>query len=159
MTLDELLTMCAQSSHDDWNLMSCWGAFSGPSYLGQVAETTPDENVYEETHSVRASYRPDIAIGIAWGYPSNKNWHEPWIDNFSDKSAHSDFVDFFYNGMLVQREVYVVVDGGRAYLPVPSVENQTITRWEYDFFKVLDGLERLSEFDRYIRQAGISIEG
>jgi hypothetical protein len=119
-------------------------------------EATPDENVREETHGMRAAYRPDISIGIAWGYPSNPNWREPWVETFSDQSASSDFADFFYNGMLVAREVYIVVDGGRAYIPLPR-RDLTITQWQYDFFRVLDGLERESDFDRYLEQAGIRV--
>lgn len=156
MTLEELLETCSQSSVDDWNVISCWGAHSGPSYLGRVEETTPDENTREESHSMRAAYRTDLSIGIGWGFTSLENWHEDWLDVFPDKGASSHFVDFFYNGMLVEREIYISVDGGRANIPLPT-RDMTITQWQYDFFRVLDRFERQSDFDRYLQQAGISV--
>jgi hypothetical protein len=104
---------------------------------------------------MRASYRPDISIGLAWCWLSNPEWHEDWIDHFDDKTASSHFVDFLYNGMLVDREVYIVVDGGRAYLPLPR--EMKITQWQYDFFRLLDSLEHASDFERYVKQAGFTV--
>jgi hypothetical protein len=158
MTHHDLRQLCAQSTPDDWNVITCWGAYSGPSYLGQVLETTPEEHTFEETHGMRGAYKPDVSVGIAWGYPSNDNWHEAWVENFPDKQASSHFVDFFYNGMLVDREVYISADGGRAYIPLPKIDTLTITQWQYEFFGMLDRLERTSDFDGYLRRAGITIQ-
>ena len=158
MTLDELLDTCASSSAGDWNVITCWGADSAPSFLGRVQETAPDENTYETSHSMRAAYRPDTCVGIAWGYPLSSDWAEEWVKVFPDQRASSAYVDFFYNGMLVAREIYISVDGGRAMLPLPTHE-MTITPWQRDFFQMLDGLEKHSDFDRYLRQAQITVAG
>jgi hypothetical protein len=92
------------------------------------------------------------------GYTSHPNFQEEWANNFPDPQASSAFVDFFYNGMLAAREVYVVVDGGRADIPLPHRRDDlTISRWQYNFFRVLDGLEKASDFDQYLQQAGITV--
>lgn len=40
---------------------------------------------------------------------------------FPDKTATSNFVDFFYSGVLFYRDIYVSVDGGRCSLPLPKM--------------------------------------
>ena len=47
----------------------------------------------------------------------NDNFLEPWANGFPDPRARGNIADVFYNSALVLREHYVVVDGGRAYLP------------------------------------------
>jgi hypothetical protein len=159
--LEELRRIIAESDRGDWNIISCFGQ---PSFL----PWSPDGEFNE--HHARASYRPDLSIGLAWGVRVNENFQEVWTQKFSDKKAHSCLADLFYNGMLVDREYYVVVDGGRACLPLPSDrEKLIVSRWNYDFVKLLDefgyysgvsggiGDRSPSEFNRYFQQAGFTV--
>lgn len=165
MDLQQYLDICAQSSPGDWNTITCWGARGGPSYLDQFepGEYRDGFQLRHREHDMRASYRPDLNIGIAFGLdPDNvfpddqRSFEEDWSKNFSDSKWTFHYADFFYSGALVHREPFVTVDGGRCYLPVPD-HNLTVTRWEHDFFRVLDALEKASEYDEYFRQAGFAI--
>lgn len=126
-------------------------------------------------HEVRASYKPDIAVGIAWGLRRDKtrrenDFYESWLDNFEEKNTSAAFVDLFYSGQLVERWLYVSVDDD-VVLPVPTKEyddpkslhanvtGYSITEWENDFFRLLNRMEGRLEFDRHIQRAGFKIEG
>jgi hypothetical protein len=74
--------------------------------------------------------------------------------------------------MLVDRQYYVVVDEGRARLPIPpDRETLRIPRWYHNLIKLLDefdfysgvkggvGDRTPSEFDDYFRRAGFSLDG
>lgn len=179
MTLDELLSLCAASSPQDWNTMTAWGARSGPSYLDRFmpTETRRQEDdqglTYElqhEEHSMRASYKPDLQIGIGWGmsvFPSERKFEEDWATQFPDPEASWHFVDFLYGGALVERKSYVNVDS-RCNLPLPrreiegggadaEVKALTVTAWQRDFFRTLNALETSVDYDDYLRRAGFKV--
>jgi hypothetical protein len=183
MTLDELLTCCAASTPADWNTITAWGARSGPSYLDRfmpVEKGRPDgDTVYElqhEQHGMRASYEPDLAISIAWGLDLSpslspvdgpRTFNEDWATGFPDPEATAHFLDFFYYGTLVEREVYVNVDA-RCNLPLPRKEFDgegsdaklkalTITPWQQSFFRTLNALETTVDYDSYLRRAGFEV--
>ena len=67
-------------------------------------------------------YRPDVSLGLAWGLTSQDEFSEPWTEVFADAKASSQFVDVLWSGMLIDRFVQVVVDGGRSSLPLPDRE-------------------------------------
>jgi hypothetical protein len=175
MTLDEYLEVVAHSGPNDWNTITAWGANSGPSYRDQFSpgEYDGQYQLQHHEHSMRAAYKPNLGITIAWGLDRTSHrpneFSEPWHQDFPDSGASAHFVDFFYNGDLVHREVYVDVDGGRANLPLPhrdfdsetgdrpTVTAYWITRWQYEFFKTLDQLERSSDFDSYLQRAGFEV--
>lgn len=173
MTLDELLDTCRHSSEDDWNLMHCWGGRSGPSYLDQFLWSgSLDDNLEHYAHGMRASYKPNLAIGIAWGLeiqPGRNRYEADWATNFPDSEASGHFLDFFYQGMFINREVWVSVDGGRCMLPAPrrilddaegpapKTVGFSISGWQYDFFRTVDALEKHSDFDTYVKQAGFEV--
>lgn len=49
-----------------------------------------DHEAYpEREHHTRASYRPDLSIGLAWGMHSNDDFEEEWVQNLSKKRAFS----------------------------------------------------------------------
>ena len=174
MTLNELLEVCGASSAEDWNLVS-WG----PAYLDWLlsSEGGGGENYQLRTaaHDSRAAYKPDLAIGIAWGLETNPRsglgdephiFKEDWATKFPDPDATRHFLDFFYNGALVAREPYVSVDG-RCDLPIPKRETDgedvvtglTITQRQYDVFRVLNALVTTVDYDSYVQRAGFKVEG
>jgi hypothetical protein len=167
MRLPELLELCANSSRADWNVIPCWGADSGPSYLDHFEPiVTHDEGfqLRHAEHSMRGSYIPDLDIGIGWGldsrafFPSGdrSTYETDWTDRFDDKSATVHLADFFYRGNFVHREHYLSVDGGRCYLPLPNAQHQVSQR-DHDLIAVLDRLEKESEFGNYFQRSGITI--
>ncbi len=65
MGLDQLLRLIVESDRGDWNVISCFGL---PSYL----PWSPEDGEFNE-HIARAAYRPDVAIGLAWGIEAQED--------------------------------------------------------------------------------------
>ena len=164
MTLDELREIVVNSEVDDWNVMYCWGAHSGPSYRGRPSHEVQemgDDSMRFDVHGMTAAYRPDVSITLAWGITSLEDFETDWARSVSmNHTVTSNFADLFYNGALVNRELYVVVDEGRAFLPLPKkVGGTEVNRWDYNFVRLLDTLEvaKISEYDGYFRRAGLTV--
>ena len=165
MNLHEYKQIILDSAPEHWNMITCWGYSSGPSFLEKhsVSYSSSDEQSLEVvSHGMRATLKTDLAIWIAWGITSNPDFKEPWANEFSDPSASSGFVDFFYNNVLVYRDIYVYVDGNRCRLPLPEreldletgkVERYTVSRERYEFFQMFDGFEQVSDFQTYFQSA------
>ncbi len=127
MRFDDYMNEVLNSSKHDWNVMTCWGFGSGPSYREQfeVAQRmTPSRDLLStidvKSHSMSAALRSNLAITIAWGLTSNEDFIEPWANSFPNPKASSSYVDFFYAGSMIYRDIYVTVDGGRVRLPLPD---------------------------------------
>lgn len=147
MTQDEIVQRVATSRRSDWD------SLHPPLYVN----TEPEEH---RGHHSQAAFKPDIAIGLRWGHEVIRGFVEPWIADaaFADQTAHSAYLDITYNGEPVFRTVYVTVDGGRAYLPLPDLDSGqlTVPQLEHDLVRLLDSLVH-REFDRYFGQAGFVI--
>ena len=147
----------------DWTTISCWGMGAGPSYLNRfdVCETSDGDsnNLWVESHSEYMSLKKNLLVSVAHGLIHDDKFSESWTNNFEDRHAESHFIDFFYYGVLVYRDIYVSVDGGRCLLPLPKqifnekneVEKLLITKPRYEFFKLLND----GQYDNYIKNAGI----
>jgi hypothetical protein len=125
-----------------------------------------------------ASYKPDLGIAIAWGLDVSPSlsptegpgrFNEEWATSFPDPEASAHFLDFFYHGTLVERQVYVNVDA-RCNLPMPRKEFDgegaetelkalTITPWQESFFRTLNALETTVDYDSYLGRAGFEVRG
>ena len=153
MTFAEYFFCILSSSREDWNVMLAWGQGAGPSYREQLIESwSRDSGKWLEvrSHSMVATLRTDIDISLAFGLECNEDFQESWINVFPDPKASSHFVDFFYRGTLVHRDVYVTVDGGRGHLPLPEVKynsesrkivSYTITEDADKFYRLFNQLE------------------
>lgn len=154
---------------------------SSPTYLGRFLPTETRRNpndealTYElqhEEHPSRASYRPNVLVGMAWGLDvrpgnSRRTFDEEWATKFPDPEASWHYVDFFYGGTLVERTSYVYVDS-HCDLPLPEKEIEgegidatvsalTITPWQRDFFRLLNALDSGVDYDSYLTRAGFQI--
>ena len=170
MTLQEILNIITASEPDQWNSIACWGASSGPSYRYQIV----DFEVYEgqknvlrtKDHSIVAAFTPDVSITMAWGLGCNEDFKEVWANKFPDPRASSHYVDIFYNGAMVFRDLYVSVDGGRAKLPLPErkidddgkVLSLEVPVGEHKLIRLVDSLGGyISQFDSYFKRAEFSL--
>ena len=164
-TYENLIT---DTSENDWTRISCWGAGSGPSYLNNFSVwntgTGDFKNLEIDSHGEYMSLKKDLLVSVAWGITHNENFQEDWANSFPDTYAKSSFVDFFYSGVLVFRDIYVSVDGGRCALPLPkrifnkekgTVEKHVISKQRYEFFRLLNNNN--SEYDYYIKSANFEI--
>lgn len=98
-------------------------------------------------------------------------WNVP--PRFPDPAVHSFWVDLFYRGAVVYREMLVGVDGWRAILPVAesrpaAVEDESgssrtrefegyATRRECEFARLIDALNGHRDFDGYFTRSGFTI--
>lgn len=142
MRLDELMETIVRSRPAHWHQISRWGGPSAP-----------------DAHPMIAVYVLDAAVTIGFGLDHMPSFEEPWAKKFPDPNASSSFVDVFYNGSLVYRDVYVDVDGGRAKLPLPrQLDILEVPVAKRDFFRLLDTFEAPtgSQFDDYFRRAGLT---
>jgi hypothetical protein len=162
MKFHDLLRLIVDSQADQWHTITCWGAGSGPSYKDRFEfwnTYNAQANVLKaDSHSNSAVFREDVAISLAWGLQADATFAEPWATTFPDPKASRDFVDVFYNNSLVYRDTYIVVDGGRACLPMPeSADSLTVPRGYASLIRLIDELGlRTSDYDSYFKRAGFS---
>ena len=161
MTYNDFINMVANSSIEDWNVIGCWGYGAGPSYKNRFEfyEIYGDEKsvLKEESHGMYAVFKNNINISLAFGLTINENFKEEWANSFPDPQASSQFVDLFFANTLVERIAYVVVDGGRAKLPMPeSINNLKVKPLEYKIIKLIDNMESENgNFERYFSEANL----
>ena len=160
MTLTEIMDTIISSSKEDWHSITCWGAMSGPSYRDKFEfyykyEESPNV-LHAVSHGMVASYKPDLSITLAWGLTANNDFREPWANKFPDPKASSHYADIFFNNALVYRVPYVVVDGGRAKLPIPKSPTDLLIPSAYSaLIELLDEIETYtSQYDQYFSLAG-----
>ncbi|WP_437286640.1 hypothetical protein [Sorangium sp. So ce406] len=166
MNISSFVAQIVNSSAVNWHVISCWGSGSGPSYRYELQTSTtyssgaPTTSIDVVSHSLVATFKNDIAITIGWGLRSLDDFQEDWANGFPDPHASSSFVDMFYNGTLIYRELYVTVDGGRVALPVPEPrDGRLVVPSAYvRLVRLLNSLEAAyaSEFDSYFQRAGMT---
>jgi hypothetical protein len=163
VNLDDMLALCVKSKPSHWKVIPCGGAGAGPSFLESWVAGPDGEPSLAGAHTMRAAYRPDISLSLAWGLVAHDAFVESWTEVF-DSAASSHFVDFFWNGSLVERGLYVAVDGGRCKLPIPQQDLDAlhpaarwITRWQSQFFSLLNAFEGVPDLDEHLQRAGIQV--
>ena len=164
MEFEKLMSIIENSSVDEWNVITCWGFGSGPSYKSkfdfyEVRDGIKSGTLVEESHGMYACYRPDVSISLAFGLLINDDFKEEWANAFPDKSASSHYVDIFFNNNLVERISYVNVDGGRAKLPIPkSINDLSVKKREYLIIKLIDNFESSERnFESYFNRANLRL--
>lgn len=154
MTLDELRTLVADSTADDWHRI----LKIGPTYRDRFGSWSSPANgtsgVDHDSHVELAVYGPDIDLTIAYGMAENQDDRDlkfEWSENFPDsKIREISLVDFFWRGSLVDRLNYVHVDGARGILPLGGGhQGLRITRYELTVARLLSDIGDYREFDRY----------
>jgi hypothetical protein len=126
MNLHELRTLVWKSSVDDWELIECLGPDAGPSYLSAVIGSGSSlEGVQCQLY--RATYRPNISIGLAWGLSHEGEVRDFERNTFPDEQCYPTILDLLWNGSLVYRYEGLAVDGGRGALPYPNATYDTTT--------------------------------
>lgn len=166
LTQAELLNLFVNSTGDDWE------CFNSPSFISDVESydsylpnSGNERKIEARGHNNRASYKHDLAIGVAWGLTINDNFKEDWANIHPDPKASSHYLDFFYNGMLVFRTIYVVIDGGRSYMPLPKRQDNpdgtvswVINNKTYEFFRIFNDLQGFdTQYSSYLSRSKIQI--
>jgi hypothetical protein len=171
VTLEALMDKVVTSHRDDWHVIVCWGANTGPTYREQFTfyETWNSDyhGVLEnQSHSHVCTYKADVSITLSFGLGRSETFTEEWANGFPDSHASSSWVDVFYNNALVFRDFYVEVDGGRAKLPIPrrkwDEDKKNIIALEVpkprrDFIRLVDSFESGNEFEHCFKDAGFKV--
>ncbi len=165
MNLKDYEKLITATKESDWSKISCWGA--GPSYLNRfdvseaagTGQSCRAQNLEIDSHSEYMSLKKNLLVSVAWGLTEDDNFKEDWANKFPDHHAKSEFIDFFYSGVLVYRDIYVLADGGRYIIPLPDQKNNgsklVITKPRYEFFKLLN--TNVDNYDSCLNRAGIEV--
>ena len=80
---------------------------------------------------------PSFQLVIDWDVPIVENFHEEWINDalYPDKINNASYcIRLEVNGMLLDKELFVSLDGHRWFVPVPRVEMSKILKDEREFY-------------------------
>lgn len=113
MKLDDIRRMITGSSASAWHQVS--GTHLFIYGLGE-ARSADEHWVTVDYHHSLAVYTADVSLRLAYGLEEDQELHFDGI-TFPDKKITRSFADAFWQGALVTRWTYLVVDGGRCYLP------------------------------------------
>jgi len=160
MRLNDLLKRILRTRPSAWQKLHTGGAgvdLSGACRVecdacGAAAIVAP-----AQSHDQQAVLRSDIATTMAWGMECNAEFHEVWATVWPDARASSAYVDVFRHGSLVYSDVFVIVDGGRAYLPMPeSADALRVAPAYAALIELLAALTTgLSDYGQYFRRTGM----
>lgn len=180
MHLDDLRRTVAASAPGEWEVFVCGGYGAGPSFLERHGIATSGDDGWMldvDAHYLRAAYKPNVSIGLAFGMPSGDRADEVpvhWPKSaFPDPKVSADWADVFWNGMLVSRELMLTVDGGRGILPAgkpaltphdpadmldAEVFAETVTPWQYHLARLIHAFERDPKtYDEMLRRAHVVV--
>ncbi len=67
--------------------------------------------------------QPGFQIVSNHGEAEVEHFQDEWIYNYPDMTHNSSyFVELHANGVFICRELFVTLDGGRGFIPVPNVD-------------------------------------
>ena len=120
--------LVANSSASAWYVHHTPGAAADFRYRWSWWTSPADDEAghQPDSHDSYAVHRTEPSLTMAWGldaYPNERGARQyPWLpeDHYVNDTTHEYYVDFFWNGSLIDRVVVVLVDGGHAVLPLPS---------------------------------------
>lgn len=58
---------------------------------------------------------------VETGIVAVKDFDEPWVKRFPDKHTSSYYVNLVESGNVVEQEIFVSLDGGRYFVPIPEI--------------------------------------
>lgn len=82
-----------------------------------LRHSDPSDWRYFERHQ-SLTYTQDVRLTLH--LENDDPFSEPWMDVFSDKTGNKVLVTVRYGGALVEEFIFILVDGGRALLPLPG---------------------------------------
>lgn len=121
MTFDQAMEILASSVRTDWVIDDMRGTFT---------------------------YKHDLNLHIKRDDEAErKEFAEGWAQNHPDPNAYSKYYDVAYGQSHLERKHLVVVDGGRAILPIPaSGTNLVVSPEETNFAKIVDEPESVENY-------------
>jgi len=91
-------------------------------YLKSPASWEEFEGIEDILSIYRHKKYPNFRIIIDWDKKIVENFHEEWIKNYPDMAHNSSYyVQLEANSMLLEKELFVSLDGGRIFVPMPRI--------------------------------------
>lgn len=157
MRLDQYLALIGDSKVEDWRLIT------RPTFKHHFARSTDEKgeevSVEVDEHKVVMSFAPNIRITLAYGLVADSHYKIDTKHKLGLLNARSEFVDCFYDNILVHRETVVRVARQRCVLPEPADWTESpikVPRRKARFAKLIHVLAGpLTEFDEYFKGAGM----
>ncbi|NSL92901.1 hypothetical protein [Acetobacter syzygii] len=121
MTYDQAKKILASSERTDWVIDDTRGTFT---------------------------YKHDLNLHIKRDDEAERReFQEGWAQNHPDRNAYSTYYDVAYGQSHLERKHLVVVDGGRATLPIPaSATNLVVSPEATNFAKIVDEPESVESY-------------
>jgi hypothetical protein len=115
-------------------------------------------------HPYHAAFREDVRVGLDWGAPISEKFTTVWTRRFPDEEASSHYVEATYGGTVAFQSALALVDGGRAYLPLPMPIGDSsdpasdpavfgVWPWQVDLARLIDSLAGGTEFESYFERS------
>ena len=147
-----------------------------------LGKSRPDDWLYDNEHGIY-TYKPDVELNIKMRsdispelidllaratntnkedlertLKENEEYRAEWVRNFADPSAKKRMARVFYRGSFVKAWTFILVDGGRNYIPEAPHETKVITSLQYNIGKILNkSINGLREYDLKLTNAGIKL--
>lgn len=156
MRLDQYLGLIGDSSESDWRLIT------RPTFRHHFARGVDDKgeevSVEVDEHKVALTFVPNIRITLAYGLVADSNYRIDPKHKLGALNARSEYVDCFYDNILVHRETVVRVARQRCVLPEPMDWELPVKvpKRKARFAKLIHVLAGPpTDFDEYFQEAGM----
>ena len=135
MTYDEVLATIANSSKRDW---------------------VKDKRAHHWTYKSNLNIRLKDSTHEEFG--GDNDYKEPWIDRLGRSPSKRVCFSIYYGNSYIKDVYMVAVDNYGAYIPYPSsAQDLVITRWQYQFAKLVQPFDDEYTLDSYLDRAGIHV--
>jgi hypothetical protein len=116
-----------------------------------------DWEQYIEDNKIFYIYKHDVRLQIRdleSDGNSLKKFEEKWAITFPDTNAYRNLYAIYFDNNKVFKWMQVVVDGGRASMPLPkSCDDLTVTKEQYTLALLIESLGSISpKLDEYIER-------
>lgn len=151
MNIQAYLDTVLQTTEQDWF------SVERPVFLQDLQQVSSADKTWivVQEHDRIHTLKSNLSMSIAVGLPHRDRFQVDWARKFPDENASSEYVDLLWCGRPFIREIRVIVDGGRAGLPIPLPGTMDVPERRVDLFRLVEELAGGSDFDRYFAGAGL----
>ncbi|NTX08010.1 hypothetical protein [Myxococcus sp. CA040A] len=121
--------------------------------FGKLATSSPGD--FHEVDEFTRVYREDVLLQVIVDEDSSRQFNEPWLNNFPDKTGHRYDVHVMYGGSRLHTFLFVSADGGRYMLPLPTSQGLEIDDLQFTLARLI--ANTAYSIDEGIKTAGIKV--
>ncbi|MCK6438119.1 hypothetical protein [Rivihabitans pingtungensis] len=118
-----------------------------------IRQSTPSDWVCDSNRE-SYTYKEDANIRIE--RQSGESFRgEKWAECYPNSNANSVIYTVYYGNSFIEERTLVDVDGGRATLPLPAIDTNSVSRDDYHFASLVDESGTL---DQYMKRSRLIVE-